>query len=123
MTLSRITVRLARNPGTEYAEGDDHRGYVLTAPLDGDGRLDQVAYSKAKDLCSVRRFKEDEAPMLGRLIHRGKVWFFDYDTGADNDDEPVYGLGDHRLVVGEYVTITDETSQALTYKVTEVTAV
>ena len=32
MTLSRIVMRLARNPGTEFAGGDDHRGYSLIAP-------------------------------------------------------------------------------------------
>ena len=31
MGLSRIVMRLARNPGTEFAGGDDHRGYSLTA--------------------------------------------------------------------------------------------
>ena len=29
--LARIVMRLARNPGTEFADGDDHRGYTLTA--------------------------------------------------------------------------------------------
>jgi hypothetical protein len=24
--LSRIVMRMARNPGTEFADGDDHRG-------------------------------------------------------------------------------------------------
>ena len=38
MTLSRIVMRLARNPGTEFAGGDDHRGYTLTAPLTADGQ-------------------------------------------------------------------------------------
>ena len=33
MALSRIVMRLARNPGTEFADGDDHRGYSLVAPL------------------------------------------------------------------------------------------
>ena len=48
MSLSRIVMRLARNPGTEFAGGDDHRGYALTAPLTEDGHLDAVAYAKAK---------------------------------------------------------------------------
>ena len=33
VALSRIVMRLARNPGTEFADGDDHRGYSLVAPL------------------------------------------------------------------------------------------
>ena len=46
MTLSRIVMRLARNPGTEFAGGDDHRGDALTAPLTDDGHLDEAAYGK-----------------------------------------------------------------------------
>jgi hypothetical protein len=60
MALSRIVMRLARNPGTEFAGGDDRRGYALTAPLTSDGHLDEAAYSKAKAECMVRRFAPDE---------------------------------------------------------------
>lgn len=120
MTLSRIVMRLARNPGTEFAGGDDHRGYALTAPLTPDGMLDESAYSKAKADCMVRRFAPDEDPADGRLARRGQRWFFDYDDGADVDDEPVHRLGEHRFAVGEYVTVTDEDGRPLTYKVVEV---
>ena len=120
MTLSRIVMRLARNPGTEYAGGDDHRGYALTAPLDSDGMLDEAAYSKAKGDCTVRRFAPDEDAADGRLARKGTRWFFDYDGDDDQDDEPVHRLGEHRFAVGEYVTVTDEDGRPLTYKVVEV---
>src|SRR5450432_1989988 len=123
MAQSRIVMRLARNPGTEFANGDDHRGYTLTAPLNPDGHLDEAAYAKAKDACVVRRFVPDEDPADGRLLRRGARWFFDYDDADAADDEPVYRLGEHRFAVGEYVTITDETGRPLTYKVVEVAAV
>jgi hypothetical protein len=121
MSLSRIVMRLARNPGTEFAGGDDHRGYALSAPLTADGRLDAAAYAKAREACVVRRFAPDEDPADGRLGRRGARWFFDYDEGDAADDEPVYRLGDHRFVVGEYVTVTDDDGRPLTYKVVEVT--
>ena len=79
MSLSRIVMRLARNPGTEFAGGDDHRGYSLTAPLTDDGHLDEGAYAKARDACTVRRFAPDEDPVDGRLARKGARWFFDYD--------------------------------------------
>lgn len=120
MSLSRVVMRLARNPGTEFAGGDDHRGYALTAPLTEDGLLDEVAYSKLKARCAVRRFAPDEDPVDGRLARRGSRWFFDYDDTDVADDEPVYRLGEHRFSVGEYVTITDEDGRPLTYKVVEV---
>jgi hypothetical protein len=120
MTLSRIVMRLARNPGTEFAGGDDHRGYALTAPLTADGHLDEAAYSKAKAECVVRRFAPDEDPVEGRLTRRGQNWFFDYDADDTADDEPVHKLGQHRFAVGEYVTVNDEDGRPLTYKVVEV---
>jgi hypothetical protein len=120
MSLSRIVMRLARNPGTEFAGGDDHRGYALTAPLTEDGLLDAAAYGKAKDACHVRRFAPDEDPMDGRLARKGSRWFFDYDDDDAADDEPVHRLGQHRFAVGEYVTVTDEDGRPLTYKVVEV---
>lgn len=123
MSLSRIVMRLARNPGTEFAGGDDHRGYALTAPLTEDRLLDAAAYAKAKGDCVVRRFAPDEAAADGRLNRRGERWFFDYDEADDLDDEPIHRLGQHRFALGEYVTVTDEDGRPLTYKVMEVTAV
>ena len=120
MSLSRIVMRLARNPGTEFAGGDDRRGYALTAPLTGDGMLDESTYSRHRDQCVVRRFAPDEDPADGRLARRGARWFFDYDDTDNADDEPVYRLGEHRFAVGEYVTVTDEDGRPLTYKVVEV---
>ena len=120
MALNRIVLRLARNPGTEFADGDDHRGYALVAPLTADGHLDESAFKSSKDACTVRRFAPDEDPQEGRLSRRGERWFFDYDDSADTDDEPVYRLGDHRFAVGEYVSVTDEDGRLLTYKVTDI---
>jgi len=120
MTLSRIVMRLARNPGTEFAGGDDHRGYALTAPLTDDGHLDEAAFSRSRANCTVRRFAPDEDPADGKLAKRGQRWFFDYDEGEATDDEQPFRLGQHRFAVGEYVTITDEDGRPLTYKVVEV---
>lgn len=120
MGLSRIVMRLARNPGTEFAGGDDHRGYALTAPLTPDGHIDEAAYGKAKAKCAVRRFAPDEDPTDGLLARKGDKWFFDYDDGDSSDDEPIHRLGQHRFSLGEYVTVADEDGRLLTYKVVEV---
>ncbi len=122
MSLSRIVMRLARNPGTEYAEGDDHRGYALVAPLTAEGRIDAPAFARLPGPCAVHRFAPDEEPADGRLARRGAHWYFRYEEGDDLDDEPVFRLGEHAFKVGEYVTITDEDRRPLTYKVVEVTA-
>lgn len=123
MPLSRIVMRLARNPGTEFAEGDDHRGYTLTAPLTDDGMIDEAAYGGAKDQCTVRRFQPDDDPQLGLLKRKGNGrWFFDYEDGEE-DDEDVHRLGEHKFAVGEYVSVADEDGRPLAYKVVEVSPV
>lgn len=119
MPLSRIVLRLARNPGTEFADGDDRRGYAMVAPLTEDGQLDAEAFRKESPACSVRRFAPDEDAEEGRLARRGDNWFFDYEEGVA-DDEPVYRLRDHSFNLGDYVTVTDDQGRPLTYKVTEV---
>ena len=120
MGLSRIVMRLARNPGTEFADGDDHRGYTLVAPLTADGRLDEQVYAKTRGKCTVRRFAPDEDAASGVLARRGERWFFDYGDDSGEADEPIHRLGQHRFAVGEYVAVTDEEQRLLTYKVTEV---
>jgi hypothetical protein len=119
MALSRIVMRLARNPGTEFADGDDHRGYSLVAPLTADGKLDAAAFRAARGSSVVRRFAPDEDAQEGKLVHRNGRWFFDYGDQGDAE-EPLYRIGEHRFAVGEYVSITDEDGRLLTYKVTEV---
>jgi hypothetical protein len=120
MTLSRIVMRLARNPGTEFADGDDHRGYTLTAPLTEDGMLNLEAFQKSKADCTVRRFAPDEDVTMGLLVRRRDNWYFDYDDTIESDDEAVHRLGQHRFAVGEYVSVADEEGRMLAYKVTDV---
>lgn len=122
MALSRIVMRLARNPGTEFADGDDHRGYTLTAPLTEDGHLDEGAYGENGKSCTVRRFAPDEDAQEGLLKRRGSGrWYFDYDDADETDDEALHRLGEHRFAVGEYVSVSDEEGRPLAYKVVEVT--
>jgi hypothetical protein len=121
MVLSRIILRLARNPGTEFANGDDRYGYTLVAPLDAKGFLDEAAWKANKEACTVRHFSpEFDEPHNGRLRRRGDNWFFDYEEESTEDDEPVFKLGGHPFLVGEYVTVTDEDGRPLTYHVTDV---
>jgi hypothetical protein len=121
MALSRIVLRLARNPGTEFADGDDHRGYTLTAPLTPDGVLDPEACRAAPGRCTVRRFAPDDDIEQGALKFSRGAWSFTYDDG---DAIPVPHLGDHRFTLGEYCSLPDEEgTRLLAYKVTEVVEV
>lgn len=118
MALYQIVLRLARNPG--FPDGDEGQGYILVAPLDARDQLDAQAWRTQRDVCTVVRFKPgDEKDADGRLSHNGANWFFHYDEAREGDDEPVYRLGEHRLAMGDYVTIHESDGQSLTYRVSQ----
>ncbi|MFP4518656.1 MAG: hypothetical protein ACLFQ5_04295 [Oceanicaulis sp.] len=120
MALTRLTLRLSRNPDYGIVDGDDDRGYVITAPLDKDGKLDAELWRQHKKACTVIRFSPDEDERAdGWLTHRGSNWFFHYDEEHEGPDEPVYKLGDHTLRMGDYVTIHEADGDDLVHKVTE----
>ena len=106
--LTRVILRLGRNPEQGFPEGDDHHGYVLMAPLDADGFLDPALWAAHKDACTVRRFHAVETAADGWLRRRGDNWHFWYDQAEEGPEEPGVKLGAHRFRVGEYVTIREE---------------
>lgn len=117
--LTRVTLRLGRNPEAGLPDGDDHHGYVILAPLDADARLDAKLWAERKRACTVRRFRPGEAASDGWLRHRGDRWFFWYDEADEGPAEDVENLAAHRLVAGEYVTIREGGGAPLTFRVTE----
>lgn len=120
MALTRIVMRLGRNPHAGYPGGDDHRGYVIIAPLDAGGKLDADLWRENRRACTVDRFSPDpDEKADGLLTHRGSNWFFHYDEEDEGPDEPVYRLGDHTMRLGDYLTIHEADGDALTYKITE----
>jgi hypothetical protein len=118
--LTRVVLRLGRNPDEGYPDGDDHFGYVLQAPLDKDGFLDQDLWRAKRAEATVRRFHTHEPPATGWIRCRGENWYFWYDQEEEGPDEPVYKLAAHRLVPGEYVTIREADGTQLTFRVAEV---
>ncbi len=121
MTLKRIALQLARNPGVH--EADTRIGYFITAPLTADGHLDVDAWRADRKECRVVRFHPDMAEQAtGLLTHRGDHWSFHYDEDDEGDDEAGYRLGEHVFKEGEYVTIASFGEDPLTYKVTDVSS-
>jgi hypothetical protein len=118
MSLYQIILRLARNPG--FPEGDDSQGYVIIAPLDANDCLDPEGWRENHKLCTVVRFKPgEERDADGLLTHSGSHWFFHYDEVEEGEDEPVFRLGEHRLALGDYVTVHESDGQSLTYRVSQ----
>ena len=121
--MKKITLNLARTK--EFPEGSIRHGYEFIAPLDDKGHVDAQSWHNHRNSCVVHRFWGNEPRMRGMLVHRaggvhGATWIFDYDNAKDNDDEAGYRLGDHALVVGEYVSIHDAEGHMHTFKVVSV---
>ena len=124
MVLTRVTMRLGRNPDAGYPEGDDAHGYVVIAPLDAEGKLDVELWRENKTRCTVNRFSPNEDERAdGWLTHRRSRWYFRYDEEEEGPDEPVFRLGDHVLRLGEYLTIHEADGDDLTFKITETTRI
>ena len=118
--LTTIVLRLARNPDAGYPNGDPKRGYRIVAPLKSGGELDIEAWRANKEKCTVDRFSpNDEERADGWLSHHGSHWYFRYDEDEEGPDEPVFRLGAHKLVVGEYVTVQERGAEQLVYRVSE----
>jgi len=123
MGLTRVILRLGRNPDAGYPDGIDDYGYVIQAPLDADGRLDEALWRDKRELCTVRRFHPNEAAADGWRRRRGEQWYFWYDEEDEGPEEPLYKLGAHELRPGEYVTLTEGDGDVLTFRVAEATRV
>ncbi len=122
MTLRRITLQLARNPG--LPAGDPAQGYFVIAPIDAEDRLDVEAWRANRKACRVYHFHPDTAERAdGWLTHRGSHWAFHYDEDQEGEDDDVFRFGDHVFREGEYVTIARHGETALTYKVTDISPV
>ncbi|SHL41902.1 hypothetical protein [Roseibium suaedae] len=117
--LKKIRLNLARTK--EFPNGSAQHGYEFTAPLDGSGHIDPVAWKKDRDHCRVRRFWAGEEEDIGHLVHRpGGSWAFRYDIDGDEDDEAGYRFGAHPFEPGEYVSIKDEDGDMHTFQVVTV---
>jgi hypothetical protein len=117
--LTRVILRLGRNPEAGFPDGDDDYGYVIQAPLDADGKLDPDLWREKKAQCTVRRFHPREAVADGWLRVRGDNWYFWYDEEDEGPAEPLFKLGAHELRPGEYVTVREGDGDVLTFRVAE----
>jgi len=104
----RISLHLARE--AEHPNGDARDRYVLVAPLQADGRIDQRLWRDHRDHCRVVH-DDGEDTLVGHLMHGpGGRWSIRYDVSGESTDEEIFHFSDEQLRVGEYVSIIRERS-------------
>jgi hypothetical protein len=118
MPLMKVRLDLAREPG--HPEGSSKTGYMFVAPLTADGKLDAAEWGKARVKCTVHRFWEGEGERDGHLVHVAGVWRFHYPGEEIDEDDPIYRLGAHRIVPGEYLSIDEDDDERHTFKIRSV---
>jgi|TARA_R110000824_G_scaffold118960_19_gene272694 hypothetical protein len=119
MTLFHVRMTLARNE--DFPNGSPAHGYDLVVPLDGEAMLDAEEWKNHSKSCTVRRFWEGEADRKGLLRHIGRGWLIDYDATTREADEPFFKLDRHKFAAGEYLSVTEEDGEMLTFRVATVT--
>lgn len=114
MTWKTIRLELART--AEHPNGSSAHAYVFRVPLDGAGLIEPQALREAEKRPVVRRFWPGERDQNGVVITTDKGWAFSYKVG-DDDDEMIFGLQNHPIKVGEYLTITEADGSELPFRV------
>ena len=113
----QLRIELAREPG--HPDGETDVGFVVVAPLDGDGRINAALWRKHREACRVARLRPNRPIEHGHLVHRqGGGWAFHYDSG-DLPDDVGFHFADERFVPGEYISI-NESGKTHTYRVASV---
>ncbi|MEH6758047.1 MAG: hypothetical protein V7676_11080 [Parasphingorhabdus sp.] len=119
MTWKTIRLELART--AEHPNGSPAHAYVFRVPLDDAGLIEPQALHDAEKRPVVRRFWPGEQDQSGVVIttdteEGGKGWAFSYRVG-DDDDEVIFGLQNHPIKIGEYLTITETDGSKLPFRV------
>jgi hypothetical protein len=121
MTLVKIHLELGRT--AEFPNGNPSLGYEFILPLAEDGHIDMAAWSRCKDLCTVRRFNEGFTDRRGMVRHTSNGWQFDYDKSSDADNELFARLESHILAPGQYVSLSSGEGPVRPFKIVSVAPV
>lgn len=117
MAWFAVRLELARTP--DFPQGSPPRAYILHLPL-SDGKIDRAAMGKGTSKALVRRFWPNQPDLTGMVVStNGNGWAFSYRDGPD-DDERIFRLGEHDIVAGNYLTVTEPDGDMLPYRVAEV---
>jgi hypothetical protein len=114
MNWKCIRLELARTP--DFPRGSASRAFLLRLPLDEEGEIDDEAFGMEPGRATVRRYWPNEPDLSGHLIRKPTGWALSYRPGEE-DDENIFHLETHRLLPGEYITLTEPDGRRLPFRV------
>lgn len=96
-----IRLELDRTP--EFPGGSASRAYMLCAPLDDAGVIDEAALARQPGLATVRRFWPNEPDRSGFLVRKGGDWVISFVPGGGGESFVL--LDSHPLRLGGPVAL------------------
>jgi hypothetical protein len=118
VSFRRVRLELAREP--EHPEGSANIGYLIWAPLDGEGKIDAGLWKQHRDHFRVVKFRPSTPNEIGHLLRRpGGSWAFHYDIAGEEEDESGLHFENEHFVPGEYISVR-EGNRMHAYKVSTV---
>jgi hypothetical protein len=115
--MTWFTIRLDLARGEAFPKGSAAHCYLLRAPLRDDGTIDTHPVRAHPERATVLRSRPDETERRGYLMHDAEGWRFSYAPG-DADDEPIFHLETHPVVLDTYLTVHEQDGEELCFKVT-----
>lgn len=117
MDWKRFRLELAPSP--EFPTGSASRAYVIHAPLDEDGTIDQDILQVAPHRARVQRQWPNEPDSSGHLVHTPEGWAISYLVGG-KPAERAFQLESGALRVGEYANVTEPDGRQQRYRIVSV---
>jgi hypothetical protein len=97
------TIRLELAATAEFPNGSVGRGFLIRAPVNDDGKIDEQRLRDNPDRAKVSRIWSNEADERGRLVRVDGHWVMRFPGHADRtiDDQPRFRAGNEILVRSE----------------------
>ena len=97
------TIRLELAATTAFPKGSVGRGFLIRAPLNHDGCIDELLLREKPGRAKVRRVWPNEADERGRLVRVDGHWAMRFPGQADRliDAHAAFQAGNEVLVSGE----------------------
>lgn len=77
------TIRLELAATADFPKGSVGRGFLIRAPIDPEGRIDESAVMRAPGRATVRRVWPNEPDQRGQLVRVDGNWVLRCDGEAD----------------------------------------